>query len=174
MPGVIRDRLGCNVGRDLAEEVGREFEHRAFFVDEAVELAVGPPTEMAATRQFPDILRNSCDLQRFAVDAGVVPVGVPDKDRMLSRDQIELCPRKNPRLAEGCRNWSRQSIAPSACQPLPASDAREVYRGFEIWRSRHRPEVRRSVKPKSYGCADRLGPAAACGRQDRRPWSRPS
>ena len=38
---VIRDRLGRDFRRDLAEEMDREFEHRAFLVDHAVELAVG-------------------------------------------------------------------------------------------------------------------------------------
>ena len=98
MPGVIRDRLGRDIGRDLAEEVDREFEHRAFLVDHAVELAVRPPTEMTAARHFADILGDSRDLQRFAVDAGVVPVGVPDEYRMVGRDRIEFGPREIPAL----------------------------------------------------------------------------
>ncbi len=79
----MRDRLGRDFGRDFAEEMDREFEHRAFLVDQAVELAVGAPAEMTAARQIAYILGDSRDFKRFAVDAGVVPIGVPDENRMV-------------------------------------------------------------------------------------------
>ena len=52
-----------------------EFEHCALFVNHAVELAVGPATEMTAPGQIANILCDSCNLKRLAVDAGVMPIG---------------------------------------------------------------------------------------------------
>ena len=79
----MRDRLSRDCGRDFAEEVDREFEHRAFLVDQAVEFAVSAPAEMTAARHVAYILGDSRDFKRFAVDAGVVPIGVPDENRMV-------------------------------------------------------------------------------------------
>ena len=118
MPAEIRDRFGRDLGRDLAEEVDREFEHRAFLVDHAVELAVGAAAEMAAARQFADILGDIGDLQRLAVDAGVMPVGVPDEDRMVGRNLIEFGPRKIAAL--------QQIVEIGADDPLPLRRARRL------------------------------------------------
>ena len=115
---IIRDRLGRDLGRDLAEEVDREFEHRAFLVDDAVELAVGAAAEMAAARQFADILGDSGDLQRLAVDAGVMPIGVPDEDRMVGRDRVEFGPREVAAL--------QQIVEIGADDPLPLGRARRL------------------------------------------------
>jgi hypothetical protein len=100
MPAEIRDRLCGNFGGDFAEKIDREFEHRAFLVDHTVELAVKAPTKMTAARQFAHILRDSCDLKRRAVDAGIVPVGVPDENGMVGRDCIEFPSRKISALHE--------------------------------------------------------------------------
>ena len=94
MLSVIRDRFGRDFGRDLAKEMDREFKHRAFLVDQAVELAVGTPAEMAAARQFTDILADAGDLERLAVYAGVVQVDVPDQNRVICRNGVELAARK--------------------------------------------------------------------------------
>ena len=118
MPGIIRDRLSRDLGRDLGEEVDREFEHRAFLVNHAVELAVGAPAEMTAARQIADILGDSRDLQRLAVDAGVVPVGVPDENRMVGRDRIQFRPREIPAL--------QKIVEIGADDPLPFRRARRL------------------------------------------------
>ena len=76
---IAPDRLGRDLRRDLGEEMDREFEHRAFLVDHAVELAVSAAAEMAAARQFADILADTGDLERLAVDAGVMQIDVPDE-----------------------------------------------------------------------------------------------
>ena len=55
---------------------------------------------MTAARQFADILCDSCDLKRLAVDAGVVPVGVPDENRMVGRNRIQFRPREISALQE--------------------------------------------------------------------------
>src|ERR1700722_10166681 len=67
-----------------------EFEHRALFVNHAVELAVDPTAEMTAPRQTANILCDSCNLKRLAVDAGVVTVGVPDENRMVGRNRVQF------------------------------------------------------------------------------------
>ena len=120
MPGVIRDRLGRDLGRDLAEEVDREFEHRAFLVDQAVELAVRPTAEMAAARQVADILGDPRDFQRLAVDAGVVPVGVPDEDRMIGRNRVQFRPREIPALQKIVEIGADDPLPLRACSPPPA------------------------------------------------------
>ena len=56
MRGIMGDSLSRDFGRDFAEEVDREFEHRAFLVNQAVELAVSAPAEMTAARQIAYIL----------------------------------------------------------------------------------------------------------------------
>src|ERR1700733_15061633 len=71
-----------------------EFEHRALFVNHAVELAVGSAAEMTAPRQIANILCDSCNLKRLAVDAGVMPIGVPDENRMVGRNRIQLRERE--------------------------------------------------------------------------------
>ena len=71
-----------------------EFEHRALFVNHAVELAVGSAAEMTAPRQIANILRDSRNLKRLAVDAGVMPIGVPDENRMVGRNRIQLRERE--------------------------------------------------------------------------------
>ena len=65
-----------------------------------LELAVRAPTEMTTARQFAHILRDSCDLKRRAVDAGIVPVGVPAENGMVGRDCIESPSRKISALQE--------------------------------------------------------------------------
>jgi hypothetical protein len=55
---------------------------------------------MTIARQFARILRDSCDLERRAVDAGIVPVGVPDENGMVGRDCIESPSRKISALQE--------------------------------------------------------------------------
>ena len=91
---IARDRLGCDFGRDLGEEMDREFEHRAFLVDHAVELAVSAAAEMAAARQFADILADSGDFERLPIDAGVMQIDVPDENRVIARNFVEFVARK--------------------------------------------------------------------------------
>ena len=106
--------------------VDREFEHRAFLVDHAVELAVRAPTEMTTARQFAHILRDSCDPERRAIDGGVVPVGVPDENRIVGRDCIEFPSRKIPAL--------QKIVEIGADYPLPFRRARgdllQIRNGF--------------------------------------------
>jgi hypothetical protein len=77
--------FAANFGRDLPEEMNREFEHRAFLVDHAIELAV-----LGAARQFADIFADTGDFERFGVDARVVQVDVPNEDRVIARNLVEL------------------------------------------------------------------------------------
>ena len=93
-PQIIARRLGGELRRDLRQREGYEFQERALFVDEAVQLALVVPAEMSPARQRADIIRNAGDLERHAVDAGVVPVGVPDEDRVARRNRIQFLARK--------------------------------------------------------------------------------
>jgi len=49
---------------------------------------------MAAARQFAKILADAGDLERLAVDAGVVQIDVPDEDWVIARNCVELVARK--------------------------------------------------------------------------------
>ena len=89
----------------------REFEHRAFLIDHAVELGVRVAAKMAAARQFADVLANSGDLQRLAVDAGVMQIDVPNEDRVIGRDAVEFGFREVAAL--------QQIVEIGADDPLP-------------------------------------------------------